>query len=112
MNINDFMKYEMENAPKNLLEWISKEEIEKNIKKKLDEYLKTLKENNGAKDFMDKISQPDSVIDDYKYHLLSLDSNKKLISSIRFRPENDLLRPFIEIYTKNFNMADLTDEEK
>ncbi len=109
--IESFMKYESKNIPKKLLEWISKEEIEKNIKKKLDEYFKTLEENTGAQDFMDKINHPGTVLEDYKYHLLSLDGNKKLISSIRFRPENDLLRPFIEIYTKNFDMADLSGEE-
>lgn len=109
--INKLVEYEINSIPEILCEWLSKEEIRDNITVVLNYFFnnKVNVESNG--EFLPKMKFPSAVPEDFDTHILNLGKDKFVLSSISFRENYKGEIPFVEIYFKNFDMSELSQEE-
>jgi hypothetical protein len=111
MDIERFLKYEMNNMPPILLAWAGTENIKNSIRSKLMDDYAFLYDDEAAGEYMSNINYENTHIEDYYAHFIELDYNHALISSINFRKERGNFFPFIQIIHKNFDFFSIGKHE-
>jgi hypothetical protein len=111
MDIDRFLKYEMNNIPLVLLAWVGDENVKNSIRTKLMDDYAYLYDDEAAGEYMSNIKFENTHIEDYYTHFIELENNRAVISSIYFRKERGNLFPFIQIVHKNFDFSTIRKNE-
>lgn len=108
----EFIKYEINNVPADLRKHLTYDTLYGNLESYLNSYSKYLSDRETAKSFMEKVGHRNKNIDDYMLHLIETGKDKYVISGVRFKMNEGLLIPYVEIYFKNFDMVNNKDLEE
>lgn len=111
MNIDKFLKYDLNNIPSILLNWVGSENVENSIKAKLMVDYAALYDESAAQKFMNKFHITGTDIEDYYTHLIDLGGDKAVISTINFRNIEGKYIPFIHILHKNFDFFTINEKD-